>query len=108
MICDERSRSVIVVNDDDLLSGLSSRTDHSAPLLHRFWRAAQVSPAEAVVPPSIEGADVAALGIDIGQLDGLAEPVGTDAVCVVIATTGHAQTVEPPAIAAQELTHKIF
>ena len=83
MICDERSLGVIVVDDDNLLSGLSSRADHATPLLDRLWCAAHISPAEAVVPPAVKGADVAALGVDIGQLDRFAEPVGTDADSVV-------------------------
>ena len=108
MICDERSLGVIVVDDDNLLSGLSSRADHATPLVDRLWCAAHISPAEAVVPPAVKGADVAALGVDIGQLDRFAEPLGTDADSVVIATAGDAQAVEPPTIAAQELTHKMF
>lgn len=105
MICDERSLGVIVVNDDNLLPGLSTRAEHATPLLDRFRCAAQISPAEAVVAPTVKGADVTALGVDIGQLDRFAQPVGTDAVGVVIATAGDAQAVEPPTIAAQELTH---
>jgi hypothetical protein len=99
-----RSVRIVVVYDDDLLSS-SSRSHVLAPVLDALRGAADVSPAEAVVSPSIEGADMAALGIDVGQIDRFAEPVRADTVGVVITSAGNSKAVKPPAIEAQKLAH---
>lgn len=48
---------------------------------------------------------MAALGIDVGQFDRFAEPIGADTVGVMEASAAYAAEVEPPAVAAKELTH---
>jgi hypothetical protein len=98
------SFGVIVVDDDDLF-GTASSGDILTPLLDAHGGAADVPPAEAVAAESVEGADVAAVGVDVAQLGGLAQPVGADAVGVVDTSAGHSAAVPPPAVTAQELTH---
>ena len=98
-----RSTGVVVVDDDHL--GGSSSANCAAPVLDALGRTADIAPAEAVVSPSVEGADMAALGIDVGEVDGLAEPVGADTVRVMVATAWHSEAVEPPAVEAEELAH---
>lgn len=51
---------------------------------------------------------MAAIGVDVGELDGLAQPVGADAVGLVYTSADDAAAVEPPAVAAQELAHRII
>lgn len=48
---------------------------------------------------------MATFGIDVGQLDRFAEPIGADTVGVMVASAAYATAVEPPAVAAKELTH---
>ena len=48
---------------------------------------------------------MAAVWVDIGELDGLAEPEGAEAVGIVPAATDHSAAVPPPAVAAQKLAH---
>lgn len=101
----QRSIGVVVVDDDDLLSSRSSGRNDAAPLFHCLWRAANVSPAAGVSSKAVEGADVAAFGIDVSELDRFAEPIGADAVGVVVTGADDTTAVEPPAVAAEELTH---
>lgn len=49
-----------------------------------------------------------ALRVDVDQLNRLTKPVRAETVCVVVAPTGYTETVEPPAVTAQELTHWIY
>jgi hypothetical protein len=51
---------------------------------------------------------MAALRVDVGQLNRLAQPIGANTVRVVVTSAGHAETVEPPAITAKELAHQII
>jgi hypothetical protein len=99
-----RSIAVIVVDDDHLLS-LSSPADVPAPLLDALRCTADVSPAAAISSPSIEGAYMAAFGVDVLEVDGFEKPVRTNAYSLMDACTGNSAAVEPPALAAQELTH---
>jgi hypothetical protein len=48
---------------------------------------------------------MAAVRVDSGELDWLADPAGTETVSFVPATADHTEAVEPPAITAKELTH---
>ncbi len=99
-----RSIAVIVVDDDHLLS-LSSPADVPAPLFDALWCTADVSPAAAVSSPSIEGAYMAAFGVDVLEVDGFEKPVRTNACSLMNTCTGNSAAVSPPALAAQELTH---
>lgn len=94
----------IVVVDDNHVGG-SSTADHLTPLFDTFRSTAYVSPAEEVTSIAIAGAEVAAVGVDVGEIDGFAQPVRADASGVVQASAGDSTAVEPPAPTAQELTH---
>ena len=98
--------SILGIDDDNHI--LSARVQHAAPLLDRVGSTADAAPAAGVAAPAVEGADVAALGVDGHEVDGLAEPVGTDAGRVVEPAAGDAAAVEPPAVAHQELAHSII
>lgn len=101
----QRSIGVVVVDDHNLLSSRSSGRNNPTPLFHCLWRAAYVSPAAGVSSKSVKGADVATFRVDVGHLNGLAEPVRADTVCVMVTSADDATAIEPPAVAADELTH---
>jgi hypothetical protein len=96
--------------DDEICeSKLSSGSaEDLTPLLDRVGSATDVSPATGVVSPAIAVADVAALGIDGGQVFGLAAPPGVDAGCIMDSSTGDSAPVAPPAVTAQELAHSTY
>lgn len=48
---------------------------------------------------------MAAFGVDVLEVDGFEKPVRTNACSLMHACTGNSAAVEPPALAAQELTH---
>lgn len=83
----------------------STRAHQLAPILDGLGCAADVSPAEAVSTPSIEGADVAAFGIDVGEFDRFAEPVGADAGGVMNTSTEDSAEVAPPTVETKKLAH---
>jgi len=101
----QRSIGVVVVDDNNLLSSRSSCCNHSTPFFYCLWRAADISPTAGITSKSVEGTNMATFGIDVGQLDRFAEPIRADAVGIMVASAADATEVEPPAVAAEELTH---
>lgn len=92
-------------NHDHIPSCHSPRTASPAPLPHDLRGAAHVAPAAAVASQPVAGAYLAAAGVHDGEVGGAAQPVGADAVGVVVAAADDAAAVEPPAVAAQKLAH---
>jgi hypothetical protein len=70
-----RSRGIVIVDNNHLLSSISSRGTDSAPLFYCIRCAKNISPEETIVTPAIECAYMTAIGIDIGEIDRFADPV---------------------------------
>jgi hypothetical protein len=95
-----RSRGIVIVDDNNLLSSISSRGANSTPLLDCIGCAEDVSPKEAVITPAVECADMAAIGIDIGEITRFADPVRAETVRVMASSAGNSHAVKPPAATA--------
>lgn len=85
--------------------GVSAPTLELAELLDGVGGAADVAVAQKVASIAGPGADVAALGVEVHELDGLAEPAGDQEERPVPSRTADPEEVAPPAIAAHALTH---
>jgi hypothetical protein len=92
----------VIVDDHHILSSGSGKL---APVLDGLRGAADASPTEAVASPSVEGADMAALRVDVAQFNRLAQPVGADTDRFVDSPADNSAAIEPPTVAAQELAH---
>lgn len=95
-----RSWGIVIVDNNNLLSSISSRGANSTPLLDCIGCAEDISPEEAVITPTIECTDMAAIGIDIGEITRLADPVRAKAVCVMASSTRNSHAVKPPTTTA--------
>jgi hypothetical protein len=90
-----KSGSVIVDHRLILCSGIGQ----PAPVLDGLRGAADASPEEAVASKSVEGADMAALRVDVAQFSRLAQPVGEDTGRFVDSPADNSAAIEPPTVA---------
>lgn len=70
-----RSRGIVIVDNNHLLSSISSRRAYSTPFLYCIRCTEDISPEETVITPTIESAYMAAIWIDIGEINWLTDPV---------------------------------
>jgi hypothetical protein len=79
-----------------------------APCSDAVRHAAYVSQAAEVATESIEGTDVAAVGVDSFEVRRLAQPEGAKTIGIVNPSAADTEPIAPPTVTAQELTHTII